>query len=124
MAMAVDGFMYSCRQLVSVQSRLFRVFRVSPIFSPSPPTPTMPPIRSPLASISTNRRSNTELTLYQRGEIIGCRATGQLQYYIVAHVGLLRSTIQYTLNYQKLRPDGLSIPRAGYPLKFTAYTLK
>ena len=80
----------------------------------------MPPIRSPLASISTNRRSNTELTPYQRGEIIGRRATGQSQYQIAAHVGLSRSTIQYTLDHQKSRPDGLSTPRAGHPLKFTA----
>ena len=111
---------YSCRQLVSVQSRLFRVFCVSSTFSPSPPTPIMPSIRSPLASNSTNRRSNTELTLYQRGEIIGYRATGQSQYQIAAHVGLSQSTIQYTLNHQNKRLDGLSTPRTEHPLKLTA----
>ena len=80
----------------------------------------MPPIRTALASISANRKHGSELTPYQRGEIIGRSAAGQSQREIGAQLGLSNTTIQTTIERQKSRPNGYSAPHIGHPPKFSA----
>ena len=79
----------------------------------------MPPIRTPLASISTNRKRGIELTPYQRGQIIGLNAAGQSIREIQDQLGLSRNAVRGTIERQKSRPDGLSAPRCGHPPKYT-----
>ena len=75
--------------------------------------------RTPLAQISTNREPNTELTPYERGIIIGLHSAGLSHLKIGAQLGLSPATIQSTIEREKSRPIGLSVPRTGRPLKYT-----
>ena len=79
----------------------------------------MPPIHTPLASISTNRKRGIELTPYQRGQIIGLNAADQSIRKIQNQLELSHNAVQGTIKHQKSRPDRLSIPRYGYFPKYT-----
>ena len=75
--------------------------------------------RTPLAQISGNRKLNTELTLYERGIIIGLSSAGQSHRQIGTQLDVPHTTVQTTIEHQKPRPDGLSKTRPGRPPQFT-----
>jgi hypothetical protein len=71
----------------------------------------MPPIRTPLRSISGNRPKGSEISPYMRGQVKGQARRGVLQLDIAKDLKLTPSTVQYTLQQDPLRNDGHSLPR-------------
>lgn len=103
---------YSRTSKVSGPTRDFRVL--------SPPTHsftssyfTMP--RTPLGPISGNRTDKTELTPHQRGMIVGAKALGHTPTEIGKALNFTKQTVQYTLQKQSERKNGVSKSRSGRP---------
>jgi len=76
-------------------------------------------LRTPLATISGNRRRGKELTPYKRGDIIG-RYTGGATRQVIAYATETPiSTVDYTIDTANQRPNGHSKPRTGRPKKLS-----
>ena len=75
--------------------------------------------RTPLASISGNRRRGPELTPYRRGEIVGKYNAGVTRQNIAHILETPKSTIDYTIDQASKRPHGESRPRTGRPPKLS-----
>lgn len=73
-----------------------------------------------LISEFTNRKGGTELTLFQRGLIIGASFNGTSQRELIKIISLPESTIRLTLKKAPLRDNQTSLPRSGQPKKYTA----
>ena len=71
----------------------------------------MPPLRTPLSSISGNRPRRCEIHPYWRGQIAGKASEGANSYEIVMDLDLTCSTVQYTLQQDELRTNGESLLR-------------
>ena len=75
----------------------------------------MPPSRTPLGSISGNRRFNYELTPYQRGIAIGLKLAGAKSKDIQVDLNISRGALRSTLSLDQLRNQGVSQPQIGAP---------
>jgi transposase len=73
----------------------------------------MPPIRTPLGSISGNRIPGGELKPYQRGKIIGKAEEGASIAKIARDLKCHESTVTYTIQQERLRNEGASLVRAS-----------
>jgi hypothetical protein len=71
----------------------------------------MPPLRTPLGSISGNRSHGCELHPYSRGKIVRKASEGANPYKIAKDLDLTRSTVQYTLRQDEFRTNGESLSR-------------
>lgn len=71
--------------------------------------------RTPLASISSNRRRNQELSPYQRGLLVGAASAGASAAKISKTTNLSISTVRYTLFTDSSRHNGASKSRPGRP---------
>jgi hypothetical protein len=71
----------------------------------------MPPICTPLSSISGNCPKGSKISPYMRGQVKGQATRGANQIDIAKDLKLTLSTILYTLQQDKLRNDGHSLPR-------------
>jgi len=71
----------------------------------------MPPLRTPLRSISGNRPKGSEISPFMRGQVIGKASEGAKSAAIAKALKLDRSTVNYTLQQDELRDDGHSLPR-------------
>jgi IS30 family transposase len=69
----------------------------------------MPPIRTPLGTISGNQRDRAHLNPYQRGQIARKASEGAKPADIAADLNLTRSTIYYTFQQDKLRDNSISL---------------
>lgn len=79
----------------------------------------MPPQRTPLRDIDGNRRyRGSELTPYQRGEIVGQRKAGMTPREIEVDLGLSRGVVRHTLESIQVRDEGYTRPRSGTPMKY------
>jgi len=79
----------------------------------------MPPQRTPLGPISSNREFNHQLSLYQRGRIIGLVEKGVKPPEIADRLKCSRGAVRSTLVYIILRDEGEQQPRSGRPLEYT-----
>lgn len=75
--------------------------------------------RQPLGETSGNRRG-PELTLYQRGKLVGLRNAGKSWSQINAETGVPISTIRNTVRLAPQRDQGKSLPRSGRPTIVTS----
>ena len=78
----------------------------------------MPPIRTPLGSISRNVQRGRELTPYERGLIIGARNAGMSPREIELDLKLSRKAVRGTIALEPSRTDGASLPRHGRPIVY------
>jgi hypothetical protein len=79
----------------------------------------MPPLRTPLRSISGNRPSGGHLNPYIRGQVAGQAFKGAKPAEIARDLKLDRGTVYYTLQQDKLRNDGESLPRTPRNKSYT-----
>jgi hypothetical protein len=79
----------------------------------------MPPLRTPLGSISGNSRRGKELTPYMRGKILGKASEGAKSATIAIKLKIPRKTVEYTLQQDELRNDGYSLPRKPQGKSYT-----
>ena len=77
----------------------------------------MPPQRTPLRAIDGNRAvRGSELTPYQRGQVIGLRTAGFSPREIEVQLQHSRGAIRTTLALELERIGGVSLPRTGRPI--------
>jgi transposase len=82
----------------------------------------MPQLPTPLRESNANSRiSNTELSPYLRGIIIGLAHAGQTPTQIQNALSLPESTIRTTIQRDKTRNNGESKPRSGRPVCYSVY---
>jgi hypothetical protein len=79
----------------------------------------MPPQRTPLAPITSNRLDNHEFNPYQRARAVTFNELGIKPADICTRLNIARSTLQYTLSQDPLRDNGVSLPRSGRPKSYT-----
>jgi len=79
----------------------------------------MPPLRTPLGSISGNHRKGKELTPYMRGQIAGQAFKGAKPAAIAIDLNVPRKTVKYTLQQDELRDDGHSLPQTPRGKSYT-----
>jgi hypothetical protein len=80
----------------------------------------MPPQRTPLRDIDGNRRGRgPELTLYQRGKIVGMSNNGALLAEIQVRYGVSRGAVGGSIAQDTTRLEGESLPRSGCPPTYT-----
>ena len=75
--------------------------------------PVMP--RTPLATISSNRRRNTQLSPYERGLLVGASALGATAVEVEKVSGVPESIVRTTLSRASERHNGETKPRSGRP---------
>jgi predicted transcriptional regulator len=81
----------------------------------------MPPQQTPLCDIDGNQRyKGPELSLYQRGQIVGARKVGSSPKEIEDELGYSRRTVRRTLESIHIRDEGYTLPRSGTLLKYTS----
>jgi DNA-binding CsgD family transcriptional regulator len=73
----------------------------------------MPPIRTPLGSISGNRIHLCELKPYERGRIIGKAEEGATSAKIARDLKCSESAVKYTIRQEVLCNKGTSLVRAS-----------
>ena len=79
----------------------------------------MPPQRTPLCATNRNRRfRGSELSPYQRGEVMGLRKAGKAPKEIEDELGLSRGAVRRTLESIQVRDEGYTLPRSGTPKKY------
>lgn len=71
--------------------------------------------RTPLASISGNRRRNHELSPFQRGFLVGQAAQGRSYYGIAKAANLHKNTVRNVIQNTSLQQNGESRARSGRP---------
>ena len=74
-------------------------------------------LRTPLASISSNRRRNTQYTPFQKGIIIGAIGGGLTPSRIQKQYRVPESSVRYILQNHLNDDDGEAKPRSGAPKK-------
>ena len=79
----------------------------------------MPPLRTPLGSISGNRLKGCEISPYMRGQVAGKASEGRGLRGIATDLKLDYSTVRYTLKQDELRHEGESLPRAHRKKSYT-----
>jgi IS30 family transposase len=82
----------------------------------------MLPQRTVLGTISGNRAFNHQLSLYQRGQILGISSSGQKCTNIQALLNVSRSTIQSTIKFEALRNNGDTQARSSRPKGYSEAT--
>ena len=75
----------------------------------------MPPIRTPLGRIDPNRTRRKELSLYNRGQIVGMSFAGMSQRQIEDVIKRGRAAIRGALALDILNTNRASMPRPGRP---------
>lgn len=89
----------------------------------------MPPERSPLSDVDSNRAAEVpeepkkrtrgpELSEYQRGMIAGMRMAGATPTQIQEETGHSRSAVRHTIDKMAVRKEGKTLPRSGVPEKY------
>ena len=66
------------------------------------------------------KTARRELSAYQRGTITGLQQAGTSWKKIAELTGVSKSTVQYTVEQEKNRPEGESLPRAPKAKKTTS----
>jgi hypothetical protein len=79
----------------------------------------MPPLCTPLGSISGNRPAHSRLTPYMRGQVAGQAFKGAKPCQIAKDLNLVKSTVRYTLQQDPLRNEGASLPRTPRKKSYT-----
>jgi hypothetical protein len=79
----------------------------------------MPQPRRPLGEISGNIPKRRELTLYERGQIIGAAKCSVKPSAICTELSLSRRTVQTTIDSEPLRKNGASQPQSGRPRTYS-----
>ena len=74
----------------------------------------MPPIRTPLGSISGNVQRGRELTPYERGVIIRSSISSKMPRKIKLAIGYSQKAVRDTIALATLRLDGASLPRSSH----------
>ena len=72
-------------------------------------------LRTPLATISSNHRRNTEWSPYTRGLIVGAVFSGLTSAEIEKQCNVEESTVRYSVKQASSRPNGVFKPRSGRP---------
>ena len=75
----------------------------------------------PLGEISGNIPKRRELTLYERGQIIGVAKCSVKQKTISTQLLVLRHTVRTTISRESLRKNGASQPRLGRPQTYSKH---
>ena len=78
----------------------------------------MPPIRTPLGSISGNLQRGCELTPYERGVIIGSSISSKMPYEIELATGHSQMAVRGTIALATSRPEGASLPQSSRPIVY------
>jgi hypothetical protein len=94
-------------------------FLASPLSSSSLLSANMPPLRTPLGSISGNRLKGCEISPYMRGQVAGKASECRGLRGIATDLKLDYSTVRYTLKQDELRHEGESLPRAHRKKSYT-----
>src|SRR5882762_9844000 len=71
----------------------------------------MPPQRTPLGTISSNRQFNGHLKPYMRGVVHGLHLKGATPTQIALGLELDRGTVRYTIQQDPFRDDGETLPK-------------
>ena len=71
--------------------------------------------RTPLATISSNRRRNTQLSPYQRGLLVGAITLGATSVDVEKASGVPESTVRTTVSRAAQRHNGETKPRSERP---------
>jgi hypothetical protein len=79
----------------------------------------VPPQRTPLRAIDSNRTRGPDITPYVDGKIIGAADNGASPIEIQRLYGLSRGAVRGSIAQDILRPDGESLPRSACPPTYT-----
>lgn len=79
----------------------------------------MPPQRTPLRAISSNRVRGSDLTPYMRGKIVGAADDGASPAEIQVRYGVSRGAVRGSIAQDSTRLEGESGPRPGCPPTYT-----
>ena len=79
----------------------------------------MSPQRSILGPIAGNRAFNHQLTLYQRGLVVGMTISGAKPKFIQDHLNISRGAIRSTITFEELRNEGEPKLQSGRPVEYT-----
>lgn len=71
--------------------------------------------RRPLAEINANRARGSDLSSFERGQIVALKARGDAPAIISRHLGFTPSTVKTTIQRDPLRFNGALQPRPGRP---------
>jgi hypothetical protein len=75
----------------------------------------MPPQRTPLHAIDSNRPRGKDITPYMRGKIVGMADGGASASKIQAQYGVSRKAVRGSIAQDSQRPEGKSAPHSGCP---------
>ena len=79
----------------------------------------MPPQRTPLGAIDSNRRRGKDISPYIRGKIVGMADSGSSVSEIQARYRVSRKAVRGSTAQDSQRPEGKSVPYSGYPPTYT-----
>ena len=79
----------------------------------------MPPQRTPLGAIDSNRPRGKDTTPYMRGKIVGISNGSASESEIQARYGVSRKAVRGSIAQDPQRPEGNSAPRNGRPPVYT-----
>ena len=79
----------------------------------------MPPQRTPLGAIDSNRPRGKDLTPYIRGKIVGMAEGGASVLQIQAQYGVSRKAVRGSIAQDYARPEGKSGRSPGVPCTYT-----
>jgi hypothetical protein len=79
----------------------------------------MPPQRTPLRAIDSNRTRGKDITPYMRGKIVGAANNGALPAEIQVQFSVSRGAVRGSITQDTARPNGESAPRSGCPSVYT-----
>lgn len=79
----------------------------------------MPPQRTPLGAIDSNRRRGKDISLYIRGKIVGMADNGVSVSEIQAQYKVSRKAVRGSIAQDSQRPEGKSALHSGCPLTYT-----
>ena len=79
----------------------------------------MPPQRTPLGAIDSNRRRGKDISPYIRGKIVGMADKGASVSEIQAQYKVSRKAVRGSIAQDSQRPEGKSAPHSGCPPTYT-----
>jgi hypothetical protein len=79
----------------------------------------MPPQRTPLRTINSNRTRGKDITPYMRGKIIGAANNGASPTEIQVQFRVSRGAVRGSIAQDTTRLEGESAPRSGCPSVYT-----